>query len=64
VSPAQVILRWHLQRGRVVIPKSASPERLAENISIVGFELDESDLVAIDSLEAGLRTGEDIETFN
>lgn len=64
VSPAQVIIKWHLQRGRVVLPKSASVERLAANLDTNGFELTEPDLTAIEALEHGLRTGEDIETFD
>jgi len=64
VSPAQVIIRWHLQRGRVVLPKSASITRLAANLDTNGFELTEADLTAIEALEQGLRTGEDIETFD
>jgi 2,5-diketo-D-gluconate reductase A len=64
VTPAQVILRWHLQAGRVSLPKSASPERIANNIDLAGFELDTAEMAAITSLERGLRTGEDVETFN
>ena len=64
VSSAQVIIRWHLQRGRVVLPKSASIERLAANLDTNGFELTEEDLMAIEGLEQGLRTGEDVETFD
>lgn len=63
-TPAQVIMKWHLQRGRVVLPKSASVERLTENLRTDHIELTESDLTAIETLEAGLRTGEDIETFD
>ncbi len=59
VSPAQVVLRWHVQRGRIVIPKSVTPERIAANIDLFGFELDEDQLGAIDSLEAGERIGSD-----
>lgn len=64
VTPAQVIIKWHLQRGRVVLPKSASVDRLAANLDTNGFELTETDLTAIEALEQGLRTGEDIETFD
>ena len=63
VSAAQVILRWHLQRGRVPLPKSDKSGRIGENISL-DFELATADLKAIEALEAGLRTGEDVETFN
>jgi diketogulonate reductase-like aldo/keto reductase len=64
ITPAQVIMKWHLQRGRIVLPKSASVARLAENLDTGGADLTESDLTAIESLEHGFRTGEDIETFD
>ena len=56
-TPAQVILRWHVEQGRVVIPKSVTPSRIAENFDLFGFALDTDDLAAIDALEAGDRTG-------
>ena len=56
-SPAQVVLRWHLQLGVVVIPKSNSLERIVENSRVFDFELDETDVAAISSLESGERTG-------
>jgi 2,5-diketo-D-gluconate reductase A len=59
VSPAQVVIRWHLHLGNVVIPKSATPARIDENIDVFGFELDESDLAGIASLASGERTGRD-----
>ena len=62
-TPAQVILRWHLQIGNVVIPKSVTPERIRENIEIFDFELSEDDLAAIARLDAGKRTGPDPATF-
>ena len=55
VTPAQVVLRWHLQQGRIVIPKSATPERIASNIDLFGFELDEEQMDAITSLERANR---------
>ncbi len=58
-TPAQVILRWHLQLGNVVIPKSVTPERIHENAEIFDFELSEDDLDAIARLDAGERTGPD-----
>jgi 2,5-diketo-D-gluconate reductase A len=64
VEPAQVILRWHLQAGRVALPKTSDPARIARNIQILDFELTGAQMNAITSLERGLRTGEDIETFN
>jgi len=54
---AQVILRWHLQLGNVVIPKSVTPARVRENLDIFDFELTEDDLAAIARLDAGHRTG-------
>lgn len=59
VSVAQVVIRWHLQLGNVVIPKSATPSRIAENVDVFGFELDEDDLAGIATLESGERTGRD-----
>lgn len=63
-TPAQVVLRWHLQQGRIVIPKSVTPSRITENLDVVGFDLTSADLAAIDALEAGARTGPDPATFN
>ncbi|GHD43038.1 aldo/keto reductase [Mycetocola manganoxydans] len=59
VSAAQVVLRWHLQLGNVVIPKSVTPSRIAENIDVLGFELDDDDITGIATLESGERTGRD-----
>ena len=56
-TPAQVVLRWHLQQGRIVIPKSVTPARIAENFDVFGFELAASELDAIDGLERDGRTG-------
>ncbi len=56
-SVAQVVIRWHLQLGIVVIPKSVTAARIRENIDVFGFELDPGDLAAIDSLATGQRTG-------
>jgi diketogulonate reductase-like aldo/keto reductase len=64
VTTVQVILRWHVQRGRVPLPKSTDPARIAQNIDLSGFTLTDDELAQIDGLEAGVRTGEDIETFN
>jgi len=59
VSPAQIVIRWQLQLGNVVIPKSTSPERIRSNLEVFGFELDADDLAAIAGLESGERTGKD-----
>lgn len=59
VTPAQVVVKWHLQLGNVVIPKSVTPDRIRSNIDVGGFELDSADLDAIDSVESGQRTGQD-----
>ncbi|MFD3449071.1 aldo/keto reductase [Microbacteriaceae bacterium 4G12] len=56
-TPAQVVLRWHLDLGNVVIPKSVTPERIRENLDVFGFSLDADDLAAIAGLESGERTG-------
>ena len=67
-TPAQVMLRWHLQQGRSAIPKSTRPQRIAENFDVFDFELAESELAAIDSLDRGVRRGPEpsaitLETF-
>lgn len=58
-SPAQVMLRWHLQEGRSAIPKSTNPARIAENLAVFNFELSTDELTAIDSLDTGVRNGPD-----
>ncbi len=58
-TPAQIVLRWHVQLGNVVIPKASSPERIRENLDVFGFALDGEDLAAIGGLESGERTGRD-----
>ncbi|CAL9551831.1 putative oxidoreductase_MSMEI_2347 [Actinosynnema sp. ALI-1.44] len=63
-TPAQVVLRWHLQLGNVVIPKSVTPSRIAENFAVFDFELDQSDLDRIASLDRGERIGPDPDRFN
>ena len=56
-TPAQVMLRWHLQQGRQVIPKSVTPSRISENIDVFGFDLTADELAAIDALDTGVRGG-------
>jgi len=63
-SPAQVTLRWHIQRGDVVFPKSVNRSRMEENFALFDFELDDSDMVAITGLDRGERTGPDPDTFD
>lgn len=64
-TPAQVTLRWHLQRGDIVFPKSMKPERMRENLAVFDFELTEDDLSALSSLDRGEagRTGPNPDTF-
>lgn len=64
VTPAQAILRWHLDIGNVVIPKSVTPSRIAENFDLFGFALDADDLAAIATLDRSHRTGPDPVEFN
>ncbi|MEV0676304.1 aldo/keto reductase [Actinosynnema sp. NPDC050436] len=63
-TPAQVVLRWHLHLGNVVIPKSVTPSRIAENFAITDFELDQDDLDRIAGLETGERVGPHPDEFN
>jgi 2,5-diketo-D-gluconate reductase A len=63
-SPAQVTLRWHIQRGDVVFPKSVTRSRIEENFAIFDFELDEADMTAISALDRGERTGPNPDEFN
>jgi len=58
-SVAQVVLRWHVQSGRVVFPKSVTPARIAENTAVFDFVLDAGDMAVIATLDAGMRLGPD-----
>jgi 2,5-diketo-D-gluconate reductase A len=62
-TAAQVVLRWHLQLGNVVIPKSVTPSRIAENVALFDFELSGEQMERIAALDAGERTGPDPATF-
>lgn len=64
VGPAKIVLRWHLQKGNIVIPKSVTPARIASNFDVFGFELTAADISAIDALERDGRTGPDPDSFN
>jgi 2,5-diketo-D-gluconate reductase A len=63
-TPAQVILRWHVQVGNVVIPRSVRPERIAENIDVFDFALAPDEVAAIEALDRGARVGPDPDHFN
>ncbi len=64
VNVAQVVLRWHIQQGTVVIPKSANQDRIRQNAEIFAFNLSEEEMAKISGLEAGNRTGGDPATFD
>ncbi|WP_425429799.1 aldo/keto reductase [Corynebacterium pacaense] len=64
VTPAQIVLRWHLQEGRIIIPKSVTPSRIAENIDIFGFELAAEEIAAIDALNRDERRGPNPNEFS
>lgn len=63
-TPAQVIIRWHLQLGNVAIPKSITPTRIEENIKVFDFELTVADMAALQSLDSGGRMGPVPEELN
>lgn len=65
-TPAQVVLRWHIQRGDIVFPKSSSPRRISENIALFDFELSDSDVAALTGLNKGEegRRGPNPDTFD
>ncbi|OAH50359.1 aldo/keto reductase [Microbacterium oleivorans] len=62
VSPAQVVIRWHLQEGLIVFPKSSTPERIRTNFDVFGFELTSEQVEAINALDRGQRVGADPDT--
>lgn len=63
-SPAQVVLRWHIQRGLIVIPKSTHQERIEQNAQVFDFTLDEDDMKAISAMDSGIRAGADPDNFD
>ncbi|MGO4630420.1 aldo/keto reductase [Streptomyces sp. 2RAF24] len=63
-TPAQVVLRWHVQLGNLVIPKSVTPSRIRENIAVFDFELDAEDLAGLAALDEGRRLGPDPAEFH
>ncbi|EID56430.1 aldo/keto reductase [Saccharomonospora xinjiangensis] len=62
-SPAQIVLRWHVQLGNITIPKSATPSRIKQNIEVFDFELSADDMATITALETGVRVGPDPDAF-
>ncbi len=63
-TPAQVVLRWHVQLGNIAIPKSVTPSRIAENLDVFDFELTEPEMGQVSGLDTGKRLGPDPETFD
>jgi diketogulonate reductase-like aldo/keto reductase len=63
-TPAQLVLRWHLQLGNVVIPKSVTPSRIRENLAVFDFELTPDEVAQLSTLDRGERTGPDPDSFD
>ena len=63
-SPAQVVIRWFIQRGVVVLPKSTHKERIEQNFDVFDFELSDEQMAKVSSLETGVRPGADPDNFN
>jgi 2,5-diketo-D-gluconate reductase A len=62
-TPAQIVLRWHIQLDHIVFPKSVTPSRIRENIDVFGFELGDDDMATIGELDSGTRLGPDPDRF-
>jgi 2,5-diketo-D-gluconate reductase A len=62
-TPAQIVLRWHVQLGNIVFPKSSTPQRIRENIDVFDFELSAQDMATVDGLDTSTRRGPDPDTF-
>jgi len=62
-TAGQVVLRWHLQLGNVIFPKSVTPERIVENFDIFDFHLSDAEMASVDELDRGERIGPDPDTF-
>ncbi|MDN6115969.1 MAG: aldo/keto reductase, partial [Enterobacterales bacterium] len=62
-TPAQIVIRWHLDSGLIVIPKSVTPKRIQENFGVFDFRLDKDELSLIAKLDSGKRLGPDPDTF-
>jgi 2,5-diketo-D-gluconate reductase A len=63
-TPAQVVLRWHMERGTCAIPKSVKPHRIAENLDVFDFSLTAEEAASIDALDTGVRGGPDPEQLS
>jgi diketogulonate reductase-like aldo/keto reductase len=63
-TPAQIILRWHIEHGFSAIPKSVKPERIAENVDVFDFSLTSDEVAALDALDTGVRGGPDPESID
>lgn len=63
-TPAQVVLRWHLQLDNIVIPKYVTPERIRQNLQALDFELGDREMAVLDDLATEQRMGPDPDTFN
>ena len=63
-TPAQVVLRWHIEHGFCAIPKSVKPHRIAENFDVFDFALEADEVAAIDALDKGVRGGPDPELLS